>query len=113
MSRFREDAAPKAIRKFCPQCRYSLVHLRDFDGTSSLDAPKDEIYGSDQTSSLLGLGLFGVGSRLLWNAGSSLKRNKGEAQRREQIKRLREDILPSDPTARVCPHCLHLVLSGE
>ena len=113
MSRHREEAAPKAIRKFCPQCRYTLVQLSDFDGTSSLDAPKQEVYGVDQSSSVLGLGLFGLGTRLLWKAGSSLWSNKGAAKRRAQIQRLRQDVLPSDPEARICPHCLHLVMTGE
>ncbi len=113
MSRHRQDAAPKAIRKFCPQCRYTLVHLRDFTGASSLDAPKSEVYGAYETSRIGQFGLTGLIIRLLIDAAGGLSRGNQAAKRRTQIKHLRDDILPADPMARVCPHCLHLVLSDE
>ena len=115
MSRFREDNAPKAVRKLCPKCHYRLVHLRDFDGTSSLDAPTSEIYGANQneTASIVRMGLFGVGLRLVVSLFSGLQQGQSKAHRHAQVQRLRQDILPADPDARICPICLHLVMTGE
>ena len=113
MSRHRQDATPKAIRKFCPQCRYVLVQLSDFTGASSLDAPKSEVYRPEPISPVGDLSLIGITTFLLGTAGDGLLNTIKLSKRRKQIQRLHTDVLPADPTARVCPHCLHLVLSDE
>jgi hypothetical protein len=93
-------------RKFCSLCNIHLVRLDDFDGTSSRDAPGFEARGSVDNWALLWLSLP-------WKAVAALWKHKSKRKRVQEVARLRDEVLPSDPTARICPHCLGLVLSDE
>jgi hypothetical protein len=93
-------------KKLCSTCNYHLVRLEDFDGTSSRDAPGFEARGSYENWALLGL-------TLSWRALSSLWGYGQKRKRRHEVQRLREEVLPANPDARICPLCLGLVLSNE
>jgi hypothetical protein len=96
----------RPLKRLCPDCGYLLVHLSGFYGPSSLDAPGFDSRGSVENWALLWLSLP-------WRALSALWNWQKRRKRFQEVKRLREDVLPADPDARICPHCLRLVLSDE
>jgi hypothetical protein len=96
----------RPLKRLCPDCSYLLVRLSEFDGSSSLDAPGFDSRGSVENWVLLWLSLA-------WRALSALWSRRKKRERFEEARRLRDDVLPSDPEARICPHCLRLMLSDE
>jgi hypothetical protein len=101
------NAPKRPLRRICPDCRYQIVRLSDFDGTSSLDAPE---FGSRGAyDEWFHWGRIGM----MWRMMASLWKQGQKQKRVQEAQRLRREVLPADPDARICPHCLRLVLSDE
>ncbi len=85
------------------------MRLDNFEGTSSHDAPVagDRSIGAGPNVRL-GL-LWSVGGFLL----GALRRNGGQQSRKNQVARLRADILPEEPNAMICPQCLRVHFPDE
>ena len=87
-------------RKFCPRCKYPMLLLSRFEGTSSVHAPQT-------------LGRF-ANREVFWG---TLKmpffwltplENRRRRKRELQVRKLKQRALPIDADAQICPHCLHL-----
>jgi hypothetical protein len=100
------ESGKRPRKKFCSLCNIHLVRLEDFDGTSSRDAPGFDARGSIENWGLLWL-------TLPWRVITALWGQKAKRKRLREAARLRSEVLPADPEARICPHCLGLVLSDE
>jgi hypothetical protein len=82
------------------------LKLEGFDGTSSRDAPAfGARFGADNT----GWEAFVWPWMLLKRA---LRHDKS-TKRRRTVARLRDDILPEQPDAMICPQCLRVAFPDE
>jgi len=100
---------PRRGRRLCASCQYPLLRLDNFEGISSHDAPVAGDRSID-SSPMLRLGLLWTVGGILWGA---MRRNGGQQSRKNQVARLRADILPEAPDAKICPMCLRVMFPDE
>ena len=104
MSRNDLDPPQKPYRrKTCPGCRYPMLGLKGFDGTSSADAmgfESDDFIGSS--------GRWGADIFILGLLYSFFEKQFKSSNRKKKVEEFKRDILPQYPEAVICPQCLHV-----
>ena len=76
-----------------------MLELKDFDGTSSRDAPGFE---QRDPHDYFWFGLWAIAHDIAIDAWRWL----GSASRKKRVKRLKEEMLPQFPNTIICPRCL-------
>lgn len=104
----RDSTRPR--REVCVDCQYPLLRLDGFEGDSSHDAPGLGRCDHDSTAVL---GFVWDLVTLPWHWAEQLWRGGRHRSRRKQVARLREDILPQEPHAMICPQCLRVAFPDE
>ena len=99
---------PRRGRRLCADCQYPLLRLDDFEGDSSFDAPVFGDRSSDASGDLRWAFLL-----LPWSLLKSLWSGGAKQDRRKRVAKLRADILPEAPDAKICPACLRVFFPDE
>lgn len=99
------------MQSFCSDCRHPTVRLSRFEGPSSRDATSLETTGVYELQSI-GRGMWVLATMPLVFLGELLPSRRAR-KRRQAVTLLKRRVLPEDPEARVCPHCLRVAWSFE
>ena len=76
-----------------------MLELKDFDGTSSHDAPGFE---SRDPHDYFWLGLWAIALDFV----ADIWRWLGSSWRKKKVRKLQEEMLPQFPNTIICPRCL-------
>ncbi len=96
-------------RPLCPQCRYPVLKLKDFDGASSLDAPGFDGVDASNYRSAHDYSLWFLGMIFIRDVLKEIGKGFRSLRRRHKVKKLRAEILPHLPDTLICPLCLHVI----
>lgn len=88
-------------RKMCPQCRYPMLLLRNFEGVSSADADRHDT--NFPTSVKFGCG--GVIIGMLVGEGWKAFKSRGK---KKKVAELKAELLQQYPSTLICPQCMHV-----
>jgi hypothetical protein len=92
---------PKKFRSLCPKCRYPMLRLCEYDGTSSAS---NRDFERDDCGDFGVFGVIALGLRLLFAMVPGL----ATRQRRARAAAIKQQVLPQFPNSLICPICCYV-----